>query len=210
MTDESDAIKPEDDAPVTVERRIRLGSDAPKLITAAAIGAAVGAAVTHIMESSDLFQDIFLGRSGDEAPIRIKGGSITFEALSSTAEWIQVGGRNHWKLSKGERTRDEYLVVLVIQDGTGKLESRTFCGKTTIEIDYHDPHDTTGKPKRGVVELKSNGRHTHLKSTDDADRDTADPPVLTYERYIDGVKINGKPFDIPSGGKLESMLLLDC
>jgi len=200
MTDERDAIKPENDAPVTVERRIRLGSDAPKLITAAAIGAAVGAAVTHIMESSDVFEDFF-GRSGDEAPIRVKGGSITFEALSSASHWKQVGARDHWVLDDGDRSRDEYLVSLVIKDGSGQLQSYTLQSKRVIRIFYEE---------HAHIELKSTGKKTHLKSTHNADSDTANPPVLTYSRDARRIVVDGTSFDIPSGGKLESMLLLDC
>jgi hypothetical protein len=201
MTDERDAIEPQDDAPVTVERRIRLGSDAPKLITAAAIGAAVGAAVTHIMESSDLFEDIF-GRSGDEAPIRVKGGSITFELLSKTAKWKQVGtNKDHWILTEGERGRDEYVAVLVIEDSSGTLGSHTVCGAGRIQLHYGT---------HAVVELKSNGRKTHLKSTDPADSYTSDPPVLTYLRDVSRIVVGKSSFDLPAGSKLESMLLLDC
>jgi hypothetical protein len=61
-------------------------------------------------------------RSGDEAPIRVKGGSITFEALSSTTHWKQVGGRDHWVLDDGDRSRDEYLVSIDL--ASGKLATR--------------------------------------------------------------------------------------
>jgi len=197
MTDERDAIQSQDDAPVTLERRIRLGRDAPKLITAAVIGAAVGAAVTHIMESTDLFEEF---KSGDEAPIRVKGGSISFELLSPTTKWQQSGGRNHWVLTDGNRSKDEYLVSLVIKDASGKLESHTLPNKKKIKIFYEE---------QAHVHIQSNSKKTELKSTDDADSDTSDPPVLTYARNVQRVTVDTTTFEIPAGGKLESMLLLD-
>jgi hypothetical protein len=192
MADFDDEIQSED-APVKLDRSALIGSDAPKLITAAAIGAAVGAAVSHFL------QDF---RSGDEPPIRVKGGSIKFELLSSTATWKPVGsGRDHWVLSHGQRGRDEYVVVLVIQDAAGKLESHTLCGRKKIKIQYDE---------QGLVELKSNSKRTQLKSTHKADSDTSNPPELTYLREVKRIIVDSESFDIPSGGKLESMLLLDC
>jgi hypothetical protein len=198
MTEHRDEIGSQDDAPVKLDRSALIGPDAPKLITAAAIGAAVGAAVTHVLQSMQFMQE---ARGGDEAPIRVKGGSITFEALSSTTQWKQVGGRDHWVLDYGDRFRDEYLVSLVIKDGSGQLQSYTLQNRRAIKIFYED---------QAHIELKSAGKKTHLKSTHNADSDTANPPVLTYSRNVRRIVIDGSSFDIPTGGKLESMLLLDC
>ena len=200
MADFDDEVESED-APVKLDRPAIIGPDAPKLITAAAIGAAVGAAVSHFLEGRLDFRT-----SGDEAPIRVKGGSIIFEALSKTAKWEQIGtNRDHWVLTEGERGRDEYLVALVIKDSSGNLESHTLCGKTKIQLHYGE---------NAVVELKSNSstgkRKTHLKSTHGADSDTSVPPVLTYLRNIRRIVVGSKSFDLPTGSTLESMLLLDC
>jgi hypothetical protein len=200
MAENRDEIGAQDDAPVSIEPRTRLGSDAPKLITAAAIGAAVGAAITHIMESSDLFEDFFR-RSGDEAPIRVKGGSITFELLSATTKWKQSGGRDRWVLTAGDRSKNEYLVSLVIKDASGKIEAHTLQNKSKIKIFYGE---------HAHIHIQSNSKKTELKSTNDADSDTADPPVLTYTRDVTRVIVDTSTFEIPAGGKLESMLLLDC
>jgi hypothetical protein len=203
MTEHRDEIGSQDDAPVKLDRSDLVGPDAPKLITAAAVGAAVGAAVTHVLQSMQFMQE---ARSGDEAPIRVKGGSITFEALSKTAKWEQIGtNRDHWVLTEGERGRDEYLVVLVIKDSSGNLESHTLCGKNKILLHYGE---------NAVVELKSNSstgkRKTHLKSTHGANSDTSVPPVLTYLQSIRRIVVGSSSFDLLSGSTLESMLLLDC
>ena len=198
MTDERDEIQSQD-TPVTIERKARISPDAPRLITAAAIGAAVGAAVTHVMESLEFFE---FDRSGDEAPIRVKGGSITFELLSKTTKWKPLGSnRDHWVLDHGERGRDEYVVLLVVKDSSGKLESYTLCSKKKIRIFYEDT---------ALIELKSNSKKTHLISTHPADSDTSDPPVLTYLRNVKRIVVDSNSIDVPSGSVLESMLLLDC
>src|SRR5215207_8510890 len=97
MADDRDEIQSED-APVKLDRPGLIGSDAPKLITAAAIGAAVGAAVSHFLEGQLTL------RSGDEPPIRIKGGSIHCEILSDSVHWEDDGNPQNWKLS-GDRVR---------------------------------------------------------------------------------------------------------
>jgi len=146
--------------------------------------------------------------SGDEAPIRVKGGSITFELLSKEARWEPQGSKDHWTITHTpDRHRDEYLVLLIIKDAEGRLESQTLRSRKKIQIFYHNPSD----PQRpAVVELRSTGKKTHLRSTHVSDLDTTDPPVLTYQRRIVRVLVDAESFDIPEHGKLESMLLLDC
>jgi hypothetical protein len=144
--------------------------------------------------------------TGDEAPIRVKGGSITFELLSKTDRWHPKGSKDHWTMT-GDRRQDEYLLLLVIKDAEAKLESHTLCSKKKIQIFYHNSID----PQRpAVIELKSTGKKTHLRSTHVCDSDTADPPVLTYKRRVVRILVDAESFDIPEHGNLESMLLLDC
>jgi hypothetical protein len=146
--------------------------------------------------------------TGDEAPIRVKGGSITFELLSKEARWEPQGGKDHWTITRShDRRADEYLVFLVIKDADGRLDSQTLHSKKKIQIFYQNPSD----PQRpAVVELKSTGKKTHLRSTHVSDSDSTDPPVLTYQRRIVRVVVDAESFDLPEHGKLESMLLLDC
>jgi len=199
MTDERDAIEPQDDAPVTVERRLRLGSDAPKLITAAAIGAAVGAAVTHVMESMDFFHG---ARSGDEAPIRVKGGSMHFELLSDNVQWVEQENRTKWGLSRGQRSHDDYTIILAVVDAQGYSHSTTHSG-SVIQLYYDANH---------ALKLKSTGRKTKLTPRDGLLQHGTDRRLLTYNQSIVQIEVDNQPVFIRTTGgpEFDYLLLLDC
>ena len=90
--------------------------------------------------------------SGDEAPIRVKGGSITFELLSKEAKWEPQGNKDHWIITcTPDRHRDEYLVLLIIKDAEGRLESQTLRSRKKIQIFYHNREIKKAWPLMNVV-----------------------------------------------------------
>jgi hypothetical protein len=59
----------------------------------------------------DLLQFFY---ESDEAPIRVRNGSVELELLSSNQEWEQVGGSPNWKIPGTRKFKDEYTVWLIV------------------------------------------------------------------------------------------------
>jgi hypothetical protein len=126
-------------------------SDNPRMLLAvAAFAALLTGAVTY-----GFFQLVL---ADDEAPIRVRHGSIILEVVDSGVEWRQIGAdQKHWKLSRGSRQSDRYQLYLAPTDPA-------HCQNTT---------QATGGVLRFVlndtptmwVEVKSVGRKTDVTSS---------------------------------------------
>ena len=196
MTDERDEIQPQD-APVTIERKARISPDAPRLITAAAIGAAVGAAVTHVMESMDFFD---FGRSGDEAPIRVKGGSVHCEVLSDTLHWEEDGSPKNWKLSDGKRRSESLVVIVGISDANDDTHSRTYITER-MRVNY---------AAQAFIQFTGKDYHMKVVAHDNLKRHSNDRRLLRLERAIDSIVLKDHGEVYRSGaGTLDYVLILD-
>jgi hypothetical protein len=197
MADFHDDVEAQDDAPVGLDPRALIGSDAPRLITAAAIGAAVGAAVTHFM------QDF---RSGDEPPIRVKGGSMHFEILDDVVEWVEKTGtsKTEWYLSDCTKQYDRYKVVLSVVDDGGDIDTSIHFGKF-VRLNYED---------QAFVQLKPHQSHTRVFSH--APMRQPSQRVITHPRsirsiHLGGVKEGGVIYTAQTGApRFHELLILDA
>jgi len=192
MADHDDAAS--DDFPMIQDRSSLISPDTAKLLAAAAFGVAAGAFVTR-------FLDLEFGRSGDEAPIRVKGGSTIVELLDERAHWVeeQGGNKKKWFISRGAKSKEEYDVVVVVKTPGGKLTSQVLAGKQ-VEIYRND---------EAWIEFKATGYKTKVTSHRDPLNLSGYDQVLSHTYNIVKVKV-GKfvPYQ-PGDGTLEEVLLLD-
>src|SRR5688500_12965954 len=87
-------------------------------LTLAAIGlAAVAAVSTIVLKSVGLIEwsivDLFT--ESDEAPIRVRGGSIDIFVLSASQEWKQAGSSGNFNIDGTVRYKDEFEVTAAVR-----------------------------------------------------------------------------------------------
>ena len=114
------------------------GIDVASVLKGAAIGAIAGAAAAYFLQRKL--------DTGDEPPIRVKGGSMEFQLLSNAIYWKDLGGKK-WKPSGGTLGKEEYKASIIVK-GAGKCPSQTKPGEI-VKVTHND----------GTwVELKGNGK----------------------------------------------------
>ena len=123
------------------------------IATAALVGGLVGFGLGVWMPTA----------SGDEAPIRVKNGSIELHLLSAGAEWDEDGDRKNWKL-KGdpERNGNDYEVIAA---PTNSASCTNGLSATGNPVTFTDNEGAT-------IEIRSTGRKTKVKSRDDLTKAT--------------------------------------
>ena len=126
-------------------------SDNPRILVAvAAFAALLTGAVTY-----GFFQLVL---ADDEAPIRVRHGSIILEVVDSGVEWRQIGAdQKHWKLSRGSRQTDRYQLYLAPTD-PAHCQNTT---QTTADVLRFVINDTPTM----WIEVKSVGRKTDVTSS---------------------------------------------
>ena len=119
---------------------------------------------------------------GDEAPIRVKGGSIHLELLNGTRTWKKLGSdEKHWKMSAGRRDHADYALTFDANQGACNV---TAGRKTTVRVTYSDNH---------WIEFTAQGNHTKVESDVDL-RTSTDERTLSYEvssGYISSISTDG-------------------
>jgi hypothetical protein len=138
------------------------GESGTSPLVAAAVGVVVGITVVVV--------GIWAGfvAAGDEAPIRVRNGSIEMELLYAGKQWKEDGDKKHWKMT-GSRNSDDYELFIAptnTADCSGGLNPK---GKT-IRFEYSD---TT------YVELKAQNKKTKVTSNKDLTK-SADGATLSY------------------------------
>jgi len=120
--------------------------------------------------------------SGDEAPIRVKGGSIHLELLNATRTWKKNGSDGtKWKMSGGTRNHADYKLTFAAQQGACSV---TPDRKTTVKVTYSDNH---------WIEFTGQGNHTAVTS-DVGLQTSADERTLSYVvsgGYISAIHLDG-------------------
>jgi hypothetical protein len=118
---------------------------------------------------------------GDEAPIRVKGGSIHLELLGGTQTWQKLGSdEKHWKTG-GRRDHADYILTFDASPGTCNV---TAGRKTTVRVTYSDNH---------WIEFTAQGNHTRVESDVDLST-TPDKKTLSYvvgSGYISAISTDG-------------------
>lgn len=105
----------------------------------------------------------------DEAPIRVRNGSLDLELASGSQSWTQAGTSGNWHISDGERFRDAFDLVVAVRPGAA-------CGghsASGAEIIFTYSNDKK-------VRLQSIGRHTWVKPDTGVTMTLATPQTLSY------------------------------
>ena len=139
--------------------------------------------------------------SGDEPPIRVKGGSTIIELLDDHASWKEEAGSNKmkWFLSRGTRVRNEYDVFVLVRKPTGQLRSVRLVGKK-IQI-HRDP--------QSWVEIQATGNKTKVTSHRERLTLGGFDQVLSHVHHIAEIKVDSKVPFLPGDGELIEVLILD-
>ena len=104
-----------------------------------AIGAAIGAAI------------VLGGSSSDEAPIRVKNGSLEIEIMSGSQEWADQAG--DWHIDGAEKFREEYEVTVAPRPDATCAPSKVASG-ANVQLTYSDGR---------VITLRSQGKKTKIQ-----------------------------------------------
>lgn len=163
MTTNAEALA---NSPGTPSQRSLLGviSDHPILFGfAVAAGAALLAGTLFLVGA---FSD------SEEAPIRVRSGSIDLYILSGTQQWEQVGASGNWRIQNAGRYKEEFEVTVAVRAGATCGGSMTATGSDII-LAYSD-----GK----TVRMQSAGKRTLVKPENGASMtwDGATPRKLSY------------------------------
>jgi hypothetical protein len=117
------------------------------------------------------FNILRLLSDSDEAPIRVRNGSLDLELLSTTQKWTQAGTSGNWNISSSQRFKDAFDLVVAVRPGAA-------CGGQSAsgaEIIFTYSNDKK-------VRLQSIGRHTWVKPDTGVTLtwDSATPGKLSY------------------------------
>lgn len=108
----------------------------------------------------------------EEAPIRVRSGSIDLYILSGTQQWEQVGTSGNWRILDAERYKAEFEVTVAVRAGATCGGSMTATG-SDIVLTYNN-----GKQ----VRMQSAGQRTLVKPENGASMtwDGLTPQKLSY------------------------------
>jgi hypothetical protein len=118
-----------------------------RLTVAAAIGAALAGGIIYLLSGS-----------GDEPPIRVKGGSIDFDLLHADGSWELKGGK--WHVAGGSRSGDDLLIYLGAQDPAHCRGQVVRKKEKKIKFVYYNE----GESKDYTVLLHATGKKTKVES----------------------------------------------
>src|SRR3954468_1177764 len=152
----------------------------PSPFVAGAVGVVVGASIVAA--------GIWFGvlAAGDEAPIRVKHGSMDFELAYRGKKWKEDGDKKRWKMASGTRNSDGYALYITVSNSASCPGGLNPTGDR-IRFQYSEGTATTS------VELKSQNKKTKLVSDKDLET-SADGMTISYKSgsgYISLVNVDG-------------------
>ena len=167
-----------------------------KAITAAAI---TGGTIVYVA-----FKILTGSGTGDEPPIRVKGGSVRIEmaAKKNSNKWDTVSNVK-WKFKNGKRENDTYEVVVGMLPGA-EYKNGTYATGKKVRATYSD---------NAWVEFESSGKLTTV-TTSTAFVQPEDM-VLEHEAiggqgFINSVSVDGQPLcTFTAKEQLGAIVLLD-
>jgi hypothetical protein len=118
--------------------------------------------------------------AGDEAPIRVRNGSIDLE-LYGGKKWNEDGDKKHWKLKTGTRHSNNYGVYIAPSDANNCPGGLNVTGQN-VRFGYSDGT---------FIDLKSQGNKTKVNSTADLEV-SSDQGTISYKGngYISLVRVD--------------------
>lgn len=146
----------------TTEGESNVISDHPILFTAAVLAGAALVAAGFLLGGA--FTD------SEEAPIRVKNGSLEIELLSNLQQWAPVGGSRNWNIPDAERFKDEFTVILVVTPEARCGGSLKATGSDVV-LTYSDGEK---------IRLQATGKHTFVKPDNKTLTNSNDPQKLEY------------------------------
>lgn len=154
-----------DERPIQVAPRrsiIDVVRDHPFVFAAAALlGAAVVGGAVYLF--SAFYAD-------EEAPIRVRNGSLEIELLSRNQEWEAVGGSRNWRIPGTDRFKDEYTVMLFV---TAEAQ----CGGSLIAT---GPDVVLTYSDGEKIRIQATGQHTFVKPDNVTLTNNNSPHKLEY------------------------------
>jgi hypothetical protein len=153
-------------------------------------GALIGAGVVYVLTGT-----------GDEAPIRVKHGSVDFELAYKGAEWQHVSGQQQWKIRSGHRNTDGYH-VLIAPTNAAACTGGVAAKGNPVQFVFSDNHTVT---------VRSQGKKTFVEPDQGLTR-SQDKMTLSYtsgSAYISSITVGASKlctFTAPDPGLAIAML----
>jgi hypothetical protein len=154
--------------------------------------------------------------SGDEeAPIRVRSGSVDFFLLTQRPQhWQQVGGSQNWRVAGAERFKEEFEVTVAPRPGASCSPSLTATGSNVV-LTYVE----TANPQNvKTLTLDAAGRNTMVRPDSSITLTSADGKTLSYTTaepgYIRQITVgsggsSGVLCSFSAPGQLDHMLILN-
>jgi hypothetical protein len=146
----------------TVTARRSFGSvigDHPVMFTLAALAGAAVVAVGTVLGGGD----------SDEAPIRVKNGSLELSILSTRQAWEPAGDSGNWRI-RGARRFGDFDVTAAVRPGATCGPSHTATG-ADIVLTYSD---------NKTIRIESAGRRTAVKPSAGVTMTVINPQQISY------------------------------
>lgn len=141
--------------PIEVKSRVVSSRSSRAVKVFAAIGVLTALALSTIaLEKAGLIKwSILQLFDSDEAPIRVRGGSLDLFILSGSQQWIESGTSGNYNITNSKRFKDEFEVTVAVKAGATCGGAQTATGSDVI-VTYSD--DKT-------IRLQSQSKHTWVK-----------------------------------------------
>jgi hypothetical protein len=171
-----------------------------RLTIAAAVGAAIAGGIVHLLSGS-----------GDEPPIRVKGGSIYLDLLHADGSWELRGGK--WHVAGGSRSSDDLLIYLGAKDPARCGGQVVRKKEKKIRFVYHNADEGEGGKDHDVL-LHATGKKTKVESTLPFSWAAGSPTVLSNSStgYIKEIWVGNDSqatCAFASGDQLDSVLIAE-
>jgi hypothetical protein len=119
--------------------------------------------------------------ASDEAPIRVRNGSVDFVILSPKEPWEQIGTSGSWRIKNSSRHREDFEVTIAVRPGASCGGAVSATGSDIVVVYENDDNPATTSTARIVVQ--SAGRRTVVKPDTGVTMtwDAKDPQRLSYK-----------------------------
>jgi hypothetical protein len=170
----------------------------PVLFTLTALAGAAVAAIGIVLGGGD----------SDEAPIRVKNGSLDLYILSASESWEQQGSSGNWRIASAERYKEEFEVTVAARSGASCGGVFTATG-SDIVITINNK----------TIRLQSAGKRTLVKPDSGVTMtwDATTPQKLSYRAnntFIQAIAVGngGNPTTMctfTAANQLDHMIILN-
>ena len=162
--------------------------------------------------------DIFsLLSASDEAPIRVRNGSMDFYILSPNEHWEQIGGTGTWRIKNASRHREDFEVTLAVRAGASCGGALTATGSDIVIV--YEKDDNPATTDTAKIALDAVGHRTKVRPDAGVTMtwDPADPQKLSYKivgGFVKSIAVGSgaNPATIcsfTSAAQLEHLLILN-